>query len=70
MDILGWDCPVPNDDFPNDHFAEDDAKHDPIADNSSYDLWELNCCVVRDAYWRSDTSLWNRVFAFWDEVLE
>ncbi len=58
MDILGWDCPAPNDDGAND-----------FADDSSYDLWELNCCVVRDAYQRGDTSLWNCVFAFWDEML-
>ena len=67
MDILGWDCPASSG-----NFAEKFAEHDPNADNSSYDLWELNsydlwelnCCVVCDAYWRGDTSLWNRVLSF------
>ena len=60
MDILGWDCPAPNDDC---------AERASMTNDSEYDLWELSCCVVRDAYWRGDAALWDRVLAHWDSML-
>ena len=57
-DILGWDCSAPSSDF------TDDKKYD-----LNYDLWELNCCVVRDAYWRGDADLWDCVLTFWNKML-
>lgn len=60
MDTLGWDCPAPND---------DEGEHGLSAEDHEYDLWALNCCVVRDAYCRGDAVLWNRVLAYWDKML-
>ncbi len=65
MDILSWDYPTPD---------NDDTEPNPTdlnlpAADRKYDLWELNCCVVRDAYYQGDTTLWDRVFAHWDKVL-
>ena len=60
MDILGWDCPAPTD---------DDAEYALPGDNGQYDLWDLNCCVVWDAYRQGDTILRNRVLAHWDAML-
>lgn len=64
MDTLGWDYPAPN----NDCTENDCTKHGPNGEDSSYDLWELNCCVVRDAYRRGNIVLWDRVLAHWDLV--
>ena len=60
MDTLGWDCSAPNDDC---------AEHASITSDREYDLWELNCCVVRDAYRRDDVALWDRVLSYWDTLL-
>jgi len=65
MDILGWDCSAPDDDFTDDNFTE----HDPPAVDGGYDLWDLNCCIMRDAYSQGNLVLWNRVLAHWDKIL-
>ena len=60
MDTLGWDCSAPNDNC---------TEYAPSAEDSRYDLRELNCCVVRDAYWQGDVALWDRVLSYWDTLL-
>ena len=67
MDVLGWDCPAPNGNFAE-KFGEHDPNTDDSRDDRRYDLMELNCCVVREAYRRGDVVLWGRVLAFWDAL--
>lgn len=59
MDILSWDYPAPDNDDTETNFPAD----------REYDLWELNCCVVQDAYCQGDLVLWDRVLAHWDKVI-